>query len=88
MSPSRNAHKTESGKPERHCVGHSDRRCGRSWAPRPPAQPLASVSFSIQSEVSFEGAYGNLKRLYDKAARMYRQLKKGEARKLSPSRKR
>lgn len=72
------------GKP----VCHSDRRCGGSWAARPPAQRLASVSFSIQSEVSFEGAYGNLKRLYDKAARMYRQLRKGEVRKLSPSRKR
>lgn len=45
-------------------------------------------SFSIQSEVSFEGAYGNLKRLYDKAAKMYHQLKKSEARKLSPSKKR
>ncbi|XP_075048837.1 nonsense-mediated mRNA decay factor SMG5 isoform X2 [Mixophyes fleayi] len=42
----------------------------------------------IQSEVSFDGAYGNLKRLYDKAAKMYRQLKKSENRKLSPSRKR
>uniref|UniRef100_A0A673STF5 Nonsense-mediated mRNA decay factor n=1 Tax=Suricata suricatta TaxID=37032 RepID=A0A673STF5_SURSU len=42
----------------------------------------------IQSEVSFEGAYGNLKRLYDKAARMYQQLKKCEPRKLSPSKKR
>ncbi|KAM4690025.1 nonsense-mediated mRNA decay factor SMG5 [Rhinophrynus dorsalis] len=42
----------------------------------------------IQSEVSFEGAYGNLKRLYDKAAKMYHQLKKGENRKLSPSKKR
>lgn len=42
----------------------------------------------IQSEVSFEGAYGNLKRLYDKAAKMYHQLKKSEARKLSPSKKR
>lgn len=46
------------------------------------------VSFSIQSEVSFEGAYGNLKRLYDKAARMHHQLKKCETRKLSPSKKR
>ncbi|XP_038238438.1 protein SMG5 isoform X2 [Dermochelys coriacea] len=42
----------------------------------------------IQSEVSFEGAYGNLKRLYDKAAKMYHQLKKCETRKLSPSKKR
>ncbi|XP_038959682.1 nonsense-mediated mRNA decay factor SMG5 isoform X2 [Rattus norvegicus] len=42
----------------------------------------------IQSEVSFEGAYGNLKRLYDKAAKMYHQLKKSETRKLSPSKKR
>ncbi|XP_044771812.1 protein SMG5 isoform X4 [Neomonachus schauinslandi] len=42
----------------------------------------------IQSEVSFEGAYGNLKRLYDKAAKMYHQLKKCEARKLSPGKKR
>ncbi|KAM9514950.1 nonsense-mediated mRNA decay factor SMG5 [Guaruba guarouba] len=42
----------------------------------------------IQSEVSFEGAYGNLKRLYDKAAKMYHQLKKCETRRLSPSKKR
>lgn len=42
----------------------------------------------IQSEVSFEGAYGNLKRLYDKAAKMFHQLKKIENRKLSPSKKR
>ncbi|XP_022346916.1 protein SMG5 isoform X3 [Enhydra lutris kenyoni] len=42
----------------------------------------------IQSEVSFEGAYGNLKRLFDKAAKMYHQLKKCETRKLSPSKKR
>ncbi|KAK2084429.1 Protein smg5 [Saguinus oedipus] len=42
----------------------------------------------IQSEVSFEGAYGNLKRLYDKAAKMYHQLKKCETRKLSPGKKR
>ncbi|KAM9114787.1 nonsense-mediated mRNA decay factor SMG5 isoform 2-T2 [Pangshura tecta] len=42
----------------------------------------------IQSEVSFEGAYGNLKRLCDKAAKMYHQLKKCETRKLSPSKKR
>ena len=41
----------------------------------------------IQSEVSFEGAYGNLKRLHGKAAKMYHQLKKCETRKLSPSRK-
>lgn len=57
-----------------------------------PALPcrgsVASVSLSIQSEVSFEGAYGNLKRLYDKAARMHQQLKKCETRRLSPSRKR
>ncbi|XP_053330286.1 nonsense-mediated mRNA decay factor SMG5 isoform X2 [Spea bombifrons] len=42
----------------------------------------------IQSEVSFDGAYGNLKRLYEKAAKMYHQLKKGETRKLPPSKKR
>uniref|UniRef100_A0A0B8RUC8 Nonsense-mediated mRNA decay factor n=1 Tax=Philothamnus irregularis TaxID=1899461 RepID=A0A0B8RUC8_9SAUR len=42
----------------------------------------------IQSEVSFEGAYGNLKRLYDKAAKMYHQQKKCETRKLSSSKKR
>ncbi|XP_073179473.1 nonsense-mediated mRNA decay factor SMG5 isoform X2 [Lepidochelys kempii] len=42
----------------------------------------------IQSEASFEGAHGNLKRLYDKAAKMYHQLKKCETRKLSPSKKR
>uniref|UniRef100_A0A8B9G638 Nonsense-mediated mRNA decay factor n=1 Tax=Amazona collaria TaxID=241587 RepID=A0A8B9G638_9PSIT len=42
----------------------------------------------LQSEVSFEGASGNLKRLYDKAAKMYPQLKRCEARRLSPSKKR
>ncbi|XP_072284871.1 nonsense-mediated mRNA decay factor SMG5-like isoform X2 [Pyxicephalus adspersus] len=42
----------------------------------------------IQSEVTFKGAYGNLKRLYDKAAKMFHQLKKMENRKLSPSKKR
>ncbi|XP_053560577.1 nonsense-mediated mRNA decay factor SMG5 isoform X2 [Bombina bombina] len=42
----------------------------------------------IQSEISFDGAYGNLKRLYDKAAKMYHQLRKSETRKLSPSKKR
>ncbi|OXB52614.1 hypothetical protein ASZ78_016917, partial [Callipepla squamata] len=47
-----------------------------------------NVEATIQSEVSFEGASGNLKRLYDKAAKMYQQLKKGEGRKLSPSKKR
>lgn len=52
---------------------------------------VGSVLFgclSLQSEVSFEGAYGNLKRLYDKAAKMYQQLKKCESRRLSPSKKR
>lgn len=43
---------------------------------------------SIQSETPFEGAYGNLKRLFDKAAKMYLQVKKQEMKKLSPSRQR
>ncbi|XP_030042790.1 nonsense-mediated mRNA decay factor SMG5 [Microcaecilia unicolor] len=42
----------------------------------------------IQSEQSFDGAYGNLKRLFDKAVKTYHQLKKCEARKLSASKKR
>uniref|UniRef100_G3PIF3 Nonsense-mediated mRNA decay factor n=1 Tax=Gasterosteus aculeatus aculeatus TaxID=481459 RepID=G3PIF3_GASAC len=42
----------------------------------------------IQSEAPFEGAYGNLKRLFDKAAKMYQQVKKQEMKKLSPSRQR
>uniref|UniRef100_A0A3B5L480 Nonsense-mediated mRNA decay factor n=1 Tax=Xiphophorus couchianus TaxID=32473 RepID=A0A3B5L480_9TELE len=42
----------------------------------------------IQSDTPFEGAYGNLKRLFDKAAKMYHQVKKQEMRKLSPSRQR
>ncbi|XP_051576008.1 nonsense-mediated mRNA decay factor SMG5-like [Myxocyprinus asiaticus] len=42
----------------------------------------------IQSETPFDGAYGNLKRLFDKAAKMYHQLKKQEMKKLSPSRQR
>ncbi|XP_035290217.1 protein SMG5 [Anguilla anguilla] len=42
----------------------------------------------IQSETPFEGAYGNLKRLFDKAAKMYHQVKKQEIKKLSPSRQR
>uniref|UniRef100_A0A3P8Y6J1 Nonsense-mediated mRNA decay factor n=1 Tax=Esox lucius TaxID=8010 RepID=A0A3P8Y6J1_ESOLU len=42
----------------------------------------------IQSETPFEGAYGNLKRLFDKAAKMYHQVKKQELKKLSPSRQR
>uniref|UniRef100_A0AAV2MFM5 Nonsense-mediated mRNA decay factor n=1 Tax=Knipowitschia caucasica TaxID=637954 RepID=A0AAV2MFM5_KNICA len=42
----------------------------------------------IQSETPFEGAYGNLKRLFDKAAKMYQQVKKQEMKKLSPSRQR
>uniref|UniRef100_A0A3B5RD87 Nonsense-mediated mRNA decay factor n=1 Tax=Xiphophorus maculatus TaxID=8083 RepID=A0A3B5RD87_XIPMA len=40
----------------------------------------------IQSDTPFEGAYGNLKRLFDKAAKMYHQVKKQEMKKLSPSR--
>uniref|UniRef100_A0A8D3CVU2 Nonsense-mediated mRNA decay factor n=1 Tax=Scophthalmus maximus TaxID=52904 RepID=A0A8D3CVU2_SCOMX len=40
----------------------------------------------IQSEAPFEGAYGNLKRLFDKAAKMFHQVKKQEMKKLSPSR--
>ncbi|XP_072316246.1 nonsense-mediated mRNA decay factor SMG5 isoform X1 [Eucyclogobius newberryi] len=42
----------------------------------------------IQSETPFEGAFGNLKRLFDKAAKMYQQVKKHELKKLSPSRQR
>ncbi|KAM8826814.1 nonsense-mediated mRNA decay factor SMG5 [Synchiropus picturatus] len=42
----------------------------------------------IQSETPFDGAYGNLKRLFDKAAKMYHQVKKQEMKKLSPSRQR
>ncbi|CAL8259286.1 unnamed protein product [Boreogadus saida] len=42
----------------------------------------------IQSETPFEGAYGNLKRLFDKASKMYQQVKKQEMKKLSPSRQR
>ncbi|TRY55317.1 hypothetical protein DNTS_013468 [Danionella cerebrum] len=40
----------------------------------------------IQSETPFDGAYGNLKRLFDKAAKLYQQVKKQEMKKLSPSR--
>ncbi|CAB1333387.1 unnamed protein product [Coregonus sp. 'balchen'] len=36
----------------------------------------------------YNGAYGNLKRLFDKAAKMYHQVKKQEMKKLSPSRQR
>ncbi|XP_062841759.1 nonsense-mediated mRNA decay factor SMG5 [Trichomycterus rosablanca] len=42
----------------------------------------------IQSETPFEGAYGNLKRLFDKAAKMYHQVKKQEIKKPSSSRQR
>lgn len=49
---------------------------------------LLFLSTSIQSETPFEGAYGNLKRLFDKAAKMYHQVKKQEMKKLSPSRQR
>ncbi|XP_077454787.1 nonsense-mediated mRNA decay factor SMG5 [Stigmatopora argus] len=42
----------------------------------------------IQSESPFEGAYGNLKRLFDKASKMYQQVKKQETKKLSPARQR
>ncbi|MEQ2251002.1 hypothetical protein ILYODFUR_006580 [Ilyodon furcidens] len=42
----------------------------------------------IQSDIPFDGAYGNLKRLFDKAAKMYHQVKKQEMKKLSPSRQR
>ncbi|CAN9514209.1 unnamed protein product [Ophioblennius macclurei] len=42
----------------------------------------------IQSDAPFEGAYGNLKRLFDKAAKMYQQVKKQEMKKVSPSRQR
>lgn len=46
------------------------------------------ICASIQSEAPFEGAYGNLKRLFDKAAKMYHQVKKQEMKKLSPARQR
>lgn len=46
------------------------------------------ICASIQSDAPFEGAYGNLKRLFDKAAKMYHQVKKQEMKKLSPSRQR
>nr|XP_023657280.1 protein SMG5 isoform X1 [Paramormyrops kingsleyae] len=42
----------------------------------------------IQSDAPFEGAYGNLKRLFDKAAKMYHQVKKQELKRLSPTRQR
>uniref|UniRef100_A0AAY4DUE3 Nonsense-mediated mRNA decay factor n=1 Tax=Denticeps clupeoides TaxID=299321 RepID=A0AAY4DUE3_9TELE len=42
----------------------------------------------IQSDTPFDGAYGNLKRLFDKAAKMYHQVKKQDMKKLSPSRQR
>uniref|UniRef100_A0A674PKS7 Nonsense-mediated mRNA decay factor n=1 Tax=Takifugu rubripes TaxID=31033 RepID=A0A674PKS7_TAKRU len=42
----------------------------------------------IQSDVPFDGAYGNLKRLFDKAAKMYHQVKKQEIKKHSPSQQR
>ncbi|XP_077576260.1 nonsense-mediated mRNA decay factor SMG5 [Stigmatopora nigra] len=42
----------------------------------------------IQSESPFDGAYGNLKRLFDKASKMYQQVKKQETKKLSPARQR
>lgn len=56
--------------------------------PLPGLHSALCVSFSIQSEVSFEGAYGNLKRLCDKAAKTYHRLQESETRKLSPSKKR
>lgn len=49
---------------------------------------LCVMCTSIQSEAPFEGAYGNLKRLFDKAAKMYQQVKKQEMKKLSPARQR
>ncbi|KAG2462079.1 SMG5 protein, partial [Polypterus senegalus] len=39
----------------------------------------------IQSEVPFDGAYGNLKRLFEKSAKMYHQVKKQELKKLTPA---
>uniref|UniRef100_A0A671L2U2 Nonsense-mediated mRNA decay factor n=1 Tax=Sinocyclocheilus anshuiensis TaxID=1608454 RepID=A0A671L2U2_9TELE len=48
-----------------------------------------NVEFCMSSsETPFDGAYGNLKRLFDKAAKMYHQVKKQEMKKLSPSRQR
>lgn len=48
----------------------------------------AFVPGSIQSDAPFEGAYGNLKRLFDKAVKMYHQVKKQELKRLSPTRQR
>ncbi|XP_039608358.1 protein SMG5 [Polypterus senegalus] len=42
----------------------------------------------IQSEVPFDGAYGNLKRLFEKSAKMYHQVKKQELKKLTPAKQR
>ncbi|GCC18507.1 hypothetical protein chiPu_0022371 [Chiloscyllium punctatum] len=42
----------------------------------------------IHSEVPFEGAYGNLKRLFDKAAKAYHQIRRTDGKKLSVNRQR
>lgn len=61
--------------------GWSPSQCGEIFNP-------CLMFASIQSEAPFEGAYGNLKRLFDKAAKMYQQVKKQEMKKLSPARQR
>uniref|UniRef100_UPI00398E9AE4 nonsense-mediated mRNA decay factor SMG5 n=1 Tax=Pristiophorus japonicus TaxID=55135 RepID=UPI00398E9AE4 len=42
----------------------------------------------IHSEMPFEGAYGNLKRLFDKAAKAYHQIRRTDAKKLSVNKQR
>ncbi|XP_064416640.1 nonsense-mediated mRNA decay factor SMG5 isoform X2 [Latimeria chalumnae] len=42
----------------------------------------------IQSGLPFEGAYGNLKRLFEKAVKMYHQIRRCETRKLPTSKQR
>lgn len=42
----------------------------------------------IHSEMPFEGAYGNLTRLFDKAAKAYHQIRRTDTKKLSVSRQR
>lgn len=61
--------------------------CVSSSEGRQTESILLSFS-SIQSDVPFDGAYGNLKRLFDKAAKMYHQVKKQEIKKHSPSQQR
>ncbi|XP_067832012.1 nonsense-mediated mRNA decay factor SMG5 isoform X2 [Heptranchias perlo] len=42
----------------------------------------------IHSEMPFEGAYGNLKRLFDKAAKAYHQIRRTDTKKLSVNKQR